>query len=362
MTAFGETGRRGGTAALAGALALAAAALALLPAPAQAKNQPVICESQNYGYKHCSMKTSYGVVLVTQISRGRGECIQGQTWGWDSGGVWVTQGCRASFIQGNWANDYPSVAGGGVSGNRGGAGFGGGSSSSDGDFSLDSLFSALGAGAGAGAGAAATGGGGDFSGGRCYRPQDAVACESRNYGYTRCPMKTSYGVKIVAQMSSGRGECVEGRTWGWDSSGVWVDGGCRGRFIQGNWDACGPTPGMRQAAPAAAAAIPAGSLPWQQNGGGSGGGWRPPAEGKVSVSDRDLAGCRDSLNNYVHQQASRSRRVAIDVERTDARLQGANTVVEETARVSTDFGDGRVSYRCTIAPSGQIIAFDARDL
>jgi len=348
-TGPGHVRGRAGMYLAAAGMGLAGAILAFLPDPALARNQPVVCESQNYGYQHCSMKTSYGVVLVNQISRGRGECIQGESWGWDSGGVWVTQGCRAAFIQGNWASSFPSAAppaqpAAGGWNDAGGAGFGGG---------------------------------------RCYRPADAVACESQNYGYTRCPMKTAYGVKIVAQLSSGRGECVEGRTWGWDGGGVWVDGGCRGRFIQGNWDACGPTPGIRQAAPApfpalppAAAAgsgagIPVTGMPWQQPAAAPAprpapreepGGWRPPGEEAPAASAQDLAACRDSLNNYVHQQASESRRVAIDVEHTESRREANTMVVEEVAQVSTDFGAGRIRYRCKLGPSGQVIAFHASDL
>ncbi len=322
---------------VAGGLAALAAATIFWTAPALARNQPVICESQNYGYKHCSMKTSYGVLLVTQLSRGRGECIEGQSWGWDSGGVWVTQGCRGSFIQGNWAGDYPQV-------NRG----------------------QVNQGASAATPAIAPAAGTDFGGGRCYRPNDAVTCASQNYRYTRCPMKTSYGVKIVAQLSAGRGECVEGRTWGWDSGGVWVDGGCRGRFIQGNWDACGPTPGVPRQADrqAAAAGIPVTGMPWQSGGQADqppSGGWRPSEAAGPAASSRDLTACRDSLNTYVQQQASRARHVSIDVERTDARRQGNNVVVEETAMVSTDFGRGRLNYRCTLSSSGRVIAFDAQD-
>lgn len=332
------SGPRGGL-AMAG-LALLAGILSLLHQPddALARNQPVICESQNYGYQHCSMKTSYGVVLVNQLSRGRGECIQGQSWGWDSGGVWVTQGCRASFIQGNWASSFPAAAPAAQPAMPG---------------SWDS-------------------GASSFGGGRCYRPEDAVACSSQNYGYTRCPMKTSYGVKIVAQMSSGRGECVEGRTWGWDSGGVWVDGGCRGRFIQGNSDACGPTPGVRTQAPpppaaaAVGAGIPVTGMPWQtpasqpaQQGGGT---WREPPATSAAASPQELQACRDSLNTYVHQQASQSRRVDIDVQDSHSSRQGSTVVVEEIAQVATDFGNGRLSYRCKLGPSGQVIAFDARDL
>src|SRR4051794_26513099 len=36
-------------------------------------------------------------------------------------------------------------------------------------------------------------------------------------------------VRLVRQLSDAR--CVEGRTWGWDNRGIWVDRGCRAEFL-----------------------------------------------------------------------------------------------------------------------------------
>ena len=53
------------------------------------------------------------VRLVRQLSSAR--CVEGQTWGQDRSGLWVTQGCRAEFEVrgrgngwgngGNWGNN-----------------------------------------------------------------------------------------------------------------------------------------------------------------------------------------------------------------------------------------------------------------
>jgi hypothetical protein len=38
------------------------------------------------------------VALARQISNSM--CIRGDTWGYDSNGIWVTRGCRAEFVLG----------------------------------------------------------------------------------------------------------------------------------------------------------------------------------------------------------------------------------------------------------------------
>jgi len=57
----------------------------------------------------------------------------------------------------------------------------------------------------------------------------AVTCESRNQRTVYCRIDARNGVRISRQLSSGA--CVEGRTWGWNSRGVWVSGGCRAEFV-----------------------------------------------------------------------------------------------------------------------------------
>ncbi|NUS39311.1 MAG: DUF3011 domain-containing protein [Lysobacter sp.] len=52
------------------------------------------CESSDGHPRRCDAPLRRAT-LRRQISNSR--CIEGQTWGWDPGGVWVTAGCRADF-------------------------------------------------------------------------------------------------------------------------------------------------------------------------------------------------------------------------------------------------------------------------
>jgi hypothetical protein len=64
---------------------------------ASASSRPVIlCESKDGHRGFCAADTSYGVSLSRQLSDAN--CVRGQTWGYDNGGIWVTGGCRAEFL------------------------------------------------------------------------------------------------------------------------------------------------------------------------------------------------------------------------------------------------------------------------
>lgn len=58
---------------------------------------------------------------------------------------------------------------------------------------------------------------------------DRIACESENYRFTRCNADWR-DAEIVRQTSESR--CIEGRTWGVDRRGLWVDRGCGGIFVE----------------------------------------------------------------------------------------------------------------------------------
>jgi hypothetical protein len=58
--------------------------------------------------------------------------------------------------------------------------------------------------------------------------QMRVECASRDYGYQFCPAPDAEAVRLIEQRS--RSACIEGRTWGWDRRGVWVDRGCDALF------------------------------------------------------------------------------------------------------------------------------------
>jgi hypothetical protein len=146
----------------------------LLPAASAHAQSTLRCDSPNFRYRHCAAPSN---VTVTRVDLQRQvsatACVEGQTWGWDSRGVWVTGGCQAMF----------RVHGGG------------------------------------GTWAPPSGGSGN----------DFLRCESRNYGHNFC---TSGGRVLSASVAHQRSAapCIQGRTWGWQSNGIWVSQGCEADF------------------------------------------------------------------------------------------------------------------------------------
>jgi hypothetical protein len=134
------------------------------------------CESSNGRVKHCAVSTRGGVRMVRQLSRG--PCVEGSTWGYDGGGVWVAQGCRAEF-------EVDERHGGGHGWNGG-------------------------------------------SGHDAYGGPQSVRCESSDGRGRHCDVRVWRGVDLTRQLS--RSPCVEGQSWGWDRRGIWVGSGCRGEF------------------------------------------------------------------------------------------------------------------------------------
>lgn len=60
------------------------------------------------------------------------------------------------------------------------------------------------------------------------RPLPNVTCESRNNRRNYCAADTRGGVTLARQLS--QAQCMQGRTWGFDARGIWVEGGCRAEF------------------------------------------------------------------------------------------------------------------------------------
>ncbi len=127
------------------------------------------CDSNDGRYNRCTFPGRGRAELVRQVSRAA--CVEGRSWGSDRGSVWVSQGCRGEFAVrrgGGW--DRPDYG----------------------------------------------------YGGRVFR------CESNDGRYTECAANTRAGVQLVRQLS--RASCIEGRSWGYGRSGIWVAQGCRGEF------------------------------------------------------------------------------------------------------------------------------------
>jgi len=137
----------------------------------------VVCESWQFRPATCPVDARGGVRLLQQTG---GICTQGQTWGWNRGGIWVNNGCRAIFA---------------VVGGR--PGFG-------------------------------PGPGGRFPGGP-IGGGGMIMCESWQFQPQRC----ATDVFRRPQIDVIAGTCIEGQTWGWDRGGIWVNGGCRARFRLG---------------------------------------------------------------------------------------------------------------------------------
>jgi hypothetical protein len=62
------------------------------------RSRTIVCESDSNSRHRCDVDTQYGVRLTRQLSRTN--CVLNRTWGYDSRGIWVREGCRAEFTIG----------------------------------------------------------------------------------------------------------------------------------------------------------------------------------------------------------------------------------------------------------------------
>jgi hypothetical protein len=59
--------------------------------------------------------------------------------------------------------------------------------------------------------------------------QSQIRCESRNHQYEFCASSIPVAEARLMHQESGAA-CVQGRSWGYDRRGIWVDRGCAGLF------------------------------------------------------------------------------------------------------------------------------------
>ncbi|MEO8727323.1 MAG: DUF3011 domain-containing protein [Acidobacteriaceae bacterium] len=152
--------------------------------------QTLNCSSEDGGRKVCPADTRGGVTMIRQ--RSGSPCVQGQTWGYDRGSVWVDRGCRADFAIGRGNGDRPGYG----PGDRPGYGPG-----------------------------YRPGYGNNYGG-------QQINCSSESGGRKTCNIDTRGGVQMIRQRSGS--PCIQGRTWGYNRNSIWVDKGCRADFIVGN--------------------------------------------------------------------------------------------------------------------------------
>ena len=164
------------------------------PGPGWDRDIDVRCASGGYNYNMCQVDTGRGsrVWLVRQISKT--PCVEGRNWGWNRAGVWVDGGCDGVFrVQRRWSGGPPPGPGPGP-------------------------------------------GPGPWQPGPGWDATINVRCASGGYNYNMCQVDTGRGSRVWVSRQISKTPCVEGRTWGWNRAGVWVDAGCEAVFsIERRW-------------------------------------------------------------------------------------------------------------------------------
>ena len=128
----------------------------------------VRCESTDGRMRTCGSTLRGNITLQRQLSSTR--CVQGSNFGLRNGSVWVNSGCRGVFLVQQRNGHAPPP------------------------------------------------------------PPYSVTCASDKNRYTTCAWDARRGSPRLLQTLSSSA-CIEGRSWGYNQrSGLWVNGGCRGRF------------------------------------------------------------------------------------------------------------------------------------
>ncbi len=130
------------------------------------------CESRDGRTERCGNQYGARVQFIRQLSDT--PCVRGRSWGSDSRGVWVSNGCRGLFqATGRYGNNNGSYG------------------------------------------------------------NDLVRCESRDNRSRTCaiPSGRNSDIRLLRQLSDT--PCIENKTWGRSRAGVWVTRGCRAEFVVG---------------------------------------------------------------------------------------------------------------------------------
>ncbi len=145
------------------------------------RDDSVQCESRDYRFNRCRTDGWRDARLVRQTSGS--QCIRGRTWGVDRSGLWVDAGCSGVFVEARGGDDRP--------------GYGGGGWRPGNDWDQDIRF----------------------------------RCASNDYNYNMCQVDVGRGGRVYISRQISNTACIEGRNWGYNRAGVWVDGGCEAEFV-----------------------------------------------------------------------------------------------------------------------------------
>lgn len=145
--------------------------------PVGGGRQTVNCESINNAYRTCEIPGLDPRSVHMERKLSGAPCYQGNTWGVSGGensppGIWVQDGCRATFSYTTGGASYDPYGG------------------SDHDYEFP--------------------------------------CESLRGAWTHCDVRHVTNARI--QLVAGNGECNEYKAWGVDDTGIWVRNNCQGAF------------------------------------------------------------------------------------------------------------------------------------
>jgi hypothetical protein len=164
------------------------------PGPGWDRDIDVRCSSGGYNYNMCQVDTGRGSRVYLQRQISKTSCVEGRTWGWNRAGIWVDGGCEGIFrVQRRWTGGGPTPGPG-------------------------------------------PGPDGPWRPGPGWDSTINVRCASGGYNYNMCQVDTGRGSRVYISRQISKTSCIEGRTWGWNRAGVWVDGGCEAIFtIERRW-------------------------------------------------------------------------------------------------------------------------------
>ena len=245
-------------------LTLAVLAFTAVPADAQST---VVCESLDGKYRECRLEGVGVATLTRQLSDTN--CIEGQSWGYRNGRIWVDQGCRAQFALTSRAASAPldtRVVCESLDGklNRCATATAAGVqmvrriSDSGCEFGRDWGYDRTGIWVTNGCRAEFAVTSSQYAAAPLATGMNSIVCESIDGRRNHCRADTAYGALLTRQMSDSA--CLYNSSWGIDQNGVWVTSGCRGEFALGDARMVRAgistmTPGMISSAPALPATI-----------------------------------------------------------------------------------------------------------
>jgi hypothetical protein len=214
----------------------------------QGSGRRASCESRDGRYRECPVNFTGRAQVYRQLSSST--CLYNRDWGQRFGMIWVSNGCRAEFVDGN-GSQYPVNTGwnGGIGSKITCASQDGRYTECPTNFTGSAQLTAklskknclanrdwgqrgniIWVNNGCRAEFTDTGVG-QWNNNGGYNSGYSIACASSNNRYTACAWDRGRGQPQLLQQESANA-CIEGQTWGYDYNRgtLWVDRGCRGRF------------------------------------------------------------------------------------------------------------------------------------